>query len=144
VTGSGDAIESASRDADQHPKATVRRNLLTPTEGCGAQAMRTSSYGTNARASAASEDAAKQRAGTRAKDSVLSGLSTSPIRFDGAFDIYLLTGGCMIQLNDFRMNRRAAPVRHDQAVELQHHTGIAVNSTRHVNVGDVAVNSDTL
>ena len=115
-----------------------------PIESGGAQTTRTPDDGTDARAFAASEDAAKQRTGARAKNGVLNALSASPTRFDSAFDVYLLAGRCMIQLNDFGMNRRTAPVGHNQAVELQDHAGVAVNSAGHVNVDDVAVDAGAL
>lgn len=50
----------------------------------------------------------------------------------------------MMEFYDFGMNRRAAAVGHHQAVELQDHAGVTVNSARHVNVSDMAVNSRTL
>ena len=131
--------ESASRDANQHLKAAVQCNLLAPTESRRAQATRTPNDGTDARALAACENTTKQRTGASVKDGVLNTLSSSPTRFDGPFDVYLFAGRCMIKLNDFGMNRRAAPVLHDQAVELQDHTGMAVDSAGHVNVDDVAV-----
>jgi len=50
--------ESTSRNPDQHLKAAVQRDLLMSTKRGGAQTTRTPDDGTDARAFAASEDAA--------------------------------------------------------------------------------------
>src|SRR5260221_5100578 len=90
---------------------------------------------------AAAKDPPDQSTGPRPDHRVRDGLAASPTRFDSAFDIDLLAGGGMIKLHNFGVNSRATPVGHNQPVEPQHHAGMALNSSGHVNFGDVTVHS---
>jgi hypothetical protein len=47
----------------------------------------------------------------------------------------------MVKLNDFRMNRSATPVWHNQAAEAEHHAGTALTLPDISNPGDVTVHS---
>ncbi len=51
-----------------------------------------------------------------------------------ALYIYFLARGRVIKFRNFRMNWRATAVWHYQAVEPQHHGGMALDSSRPLNL----------
>jgi hypothetical protein len=47
----------------------------------------------------------------------------------------------MVKLKNFGMDRSTPPIRHDQAVEAKHHTGMAFDLAGRINLRDVPVHS---
>jgi len=95
----------------------------------------------DARAFSSAENPTQQSTGSSADRRALDGLATPASGFDCAFHIDLLARRCMVELDDFRVNRGASAVCRDEAVEPQHHAGMALNSAGPVDLSYVTVHS---
>src|SRR5215470_14578030 len=72
---------------------------------------------------------------------MFDGLAAPASRFDGAFYIYLLARGGVIQFHNLGVNRGPPPIWHNQAVEAQHHSRPTLDSAGHIDLRDMPIDS---
>src|ERR1700739_1808019 len=100
---------------------------------CGSpQATDAANNGSDSGSLTSAENSAQQGASSGSGRCVLDALAASTTCLDRAFHIDFLAGRCVIELNEFGVNRGAPAVGHNQSVKTKHHAGMTLDLAGHL------------